>query len=115
VKRAHILAGTMSEEFLVSLTQDINIFDSARHTLDFEFISQNPDYKKLVTDIDPGDHHWLNFELIEAKKDLFIRGAKAAYHFLIGFDWKNYKSIRKEIAKVCEAEEEISQSSRNTS
>lgn len=91
------------------------IFDSARHTLDFDFISQNPDYKKLVTDIDPGDHHWLNFELSdEAKKDLFIRGARAAYHFLIGFDWKNYKKIRKEIAKVCEAEEEISKSSTST-
>lgn len=92
------------------------IFDSARHTLDFDFISQNPDYKKLVTDINPGDHHWLNFELSdEAKKDLFIRGARAAYHFLIGFDWKNYKKIRKEIAKVCEAEEEISQSSKSAS
>ena len=89
---------------------------AARHTLDFDFISQNPDYKKLVTDIDPGDHHWLNFELsVEAKKDLFIRGARAAYHFLIGFDWKNYKKLRKEIAKVCEAEEETSKSSKSTS
>lgn len=92
------------------------IFDSARHTLDFDFISQNPDYKKLVTDIDPGDHHWLNFELSdEAKKDLFIRGARAAYHFLIGFDWKKYKKIRKEIAKVCEAEEEMSKPPKSTS
>jgi NTE family protein len=92
------------------------IFDAARHTLDLDFISKNPDYKKLVTDIDPGDHHWLNFELSdEAKKDLFIRGARAAYHFLIGFDWKSYKKLRKEIAKVCEAEEQISKSSNPTS
>jgi NTE family protein len=89
------------------------IFDAARHTLDFDFISKNPDYKKLVTDINTGDHHWLNFELSdEAKKDLFVRGATAAYHFLIGFDWENYKKIRAEIAKVCEAEEKISKSSK---
>lgn len=92
------------------------IFDSARHTLDFDFISQNPDYRKLVTDIDPGDHHWLNFEMSDAaKKDLFIRGARAAYHFLIGFDWKNYKKIRKDIARVCETEEQIARSSKPAS
>ena len=83
------------------------IFDAARHTLDFDFIQKNPDYQKLVTDIDTGDHHWLNFELSdEDKKDLFVRGAKAAYHFLRGFDWKNYKQIRAGIAEACKKAEE---------
>jgi NTE family protein len=75
------------------------IFDVARHTLDDDFIAQNPDYRHLVTMIDTGDHNWLNFTMADGDKlNLFIRGAEAASAFLCGFDWKQYKEIRKGIA-----------------
>lgn len=75
------------------------IFDAARHTLDFDFIKQNPDYKHLVKMIDTGDHNWLNFAMTEEDKvDLFARGAEAAADFLCGFEWDKYKKIRKGIA-----------------
>lgn len=55
-------------------------------------LRQNPDYRHLVTMIDTGSHHWLNFTMSnEDKVDLFVRGAKAAAEFLCGFDWLGYK------------------------
>jgi NTE family protein len=77
------------------------IFEAARQTMDQEFVNQNPDYQKLITNIDTGRHHWLDFGLTDDdKKDLFIAGAQAAYNFLIGFDWLKYKQIREGIAKA---------------
>ncbi len=75
------------------------VFDAARHTLDFDFISQNPDYAHLVAMIDTGDHNWLNFSMKDSDKiDLFARGAKAAADFLREFNWEKYKHVRKGIA-----------------
>ena len=75
------------------------IFDAARHTLDFDFIKQNPDYTHLVTMINTGEHNWLNFNMEDEDKiDLFARGAEAAAKFLCSFDWAKYKEIRKGIA-----------------
>lgn len=75
------------------------VFDAARHTLDFDFISQNPDYNHLVTMIKTGDHNWLNFGMDAPDKiDLFARGAQAAAEFLCKFDWIKYKNIRQGIA-----------------
>ncbi len=77
------------------------VFDAARHTLDFDFISRNPDYKHLVAMIDTGHHNWLNFSMEEKDKiDLFARGAAAAADFLQTFNWTKYKSIRKGIAEA---------------
>jgi NTE family protein len=77
------------------------IFNSARHCLDYDFIARNPDYRNLVTCIDTGEHNWLNFDMTdEAKVDLFVSGARAADQFLRKFDWKEYKNIRKGIAKA---------------
>ena len=77
------------------------IHDSARHTLDYDFLLRHPDYRNLMTWIDTGDHHWLNFNLSdEDKKDLFIRGAQAAKEFLCAFDWPAYKKLRGRIAKT---------------
>jgi NTE family protein len=71
------------------------MFDAARHTLDYDFIVQNPDYRHLVAMIKTGDHNWLNFALSDADKvDLFQRGAIKAAEFLQGFDWAAYKKIR---------------------
>jgi NTE family protein len=75
-------------------------FNSARHCLDYDFIKRNPDYRHLVSHIDTGDHHWLNFDLTaEAKIDLFRRGAEAADAFLATFQWDEYKKIRRGIAE----------------
>jgi NTE family protein len=75
------------------------VFDAARHTLDFDFISQNPDYTHLVAMIDTGDHNWLNFSMADsAKIDLFARGAQKAAAFLRDFNWEKYKHVRKGIA-----------------
>lgn len=92
-------------------------FNTARHILDYQFLLRNEDYENLITRIETGDVHWLNFEL--SKDDmlhLFRAGAKAARDFLLGtkppptggdgappvkdkpklpFDWEHYKAIRK--------------------
>lgn len=73
--------------------------DTARRILDREFIRKNQDYRQLVTYIDTDHHHWLNFELSDKDKlDLVVRGIKAGFRFIAGFDWKEYKGIRQEIA-----------------
>lgn len=80
------------------------IFDAARHTLDEDFIAQNPDYQQLVAMIDTGDHNWLNFSMEdEEKQDLFARGAEAAAAFLCRFDWHEYKKTREGIAAAFKA------------
>jgi NTE family protein len=76
------------------------IFDSARFNLDNDFIARNPDYRKLVSCIDTGEHNWLNFNLTdEAKRDLFRRGAMEADRFMREFDWHEYKELRRGIAQ----------------
>ena len=72
------------------------VFGSASHTLDYDFIKRNPDYKKLVAYIDTGEEHgWLDFDMgKEDKVDLFVRGARKATEFLAGFNWEEYKQIR---------------------
>jgi NTE family protein len=77
------------------------IFDSARFNLDADFIARNPDYRKLVSCIGTGHHHWLNFNMSDSDKiDLFRRGAEEADRFLRGFDWQEYKEIRRGIAQT---------------
>lgn len=72
------------------------VFRSASHTLDYDFIKRNPDYRKLVAYIDTGKHGWLDFDMSdEAKIDLFVRGAREAAKFLSTFDWEGYKEIRR--------------------
>lgn len=71
------------------------IFNSARHSLDYEFIHRNPDYRRLVTWIPAEGYNWLDFNMPEAKKKgLFMEGARCAADFLSAFDWDGYKKIR---------------------
>jgi NTE family protein len=71
------------------------LFDSSRHSADYDFIARNPDYKQLVTYIDTGKHNWLDFFMdTTAKVDLFRRGVEAAVDFLLKFDWDGYKKLR---------------------
>lgn len=78
------------------------IFNSARHTLDYDFLHRNSDYKKLVTWIPAEGYNWLDFNMPDEKKvGLFLEGAKSAAEFLRGFDWPQYKDIRRaEVTKV---------------
>ena len=77
------------------------VFNAARHTLDYDFIMQNPDYKHLVAMINTGEHNWLNFSMPEEDKlDLFQRGAAKAAEFLQGFDWANYRRIRADLREA---------------
>jgi len=72
-------------------------FDTARIARDNEFINSNPDFRKLVSQIQVGDVNWLNFNLPdEDKRSLFLNGAIAAADFLIGFDWEAYKALREQ-------------------
>jgi NTE family protein len=72
------------------------VFSSASHTLDYDFIKRNPDYRMLVAYIDTGQHGWLDFDMgDEARVDLFIRGARKAEEFLTTFNWEGYKDVRR--------------------
>jgi NTE family protein len=72
------------------------VFRSASHTLDYDFIKRNPDYRKLVAYIDTAQHGWLDFDMDEeAKVDLFVRGAREAERFLTTFNWEEYKDLRR--------------------
>ncbi len=73
------------------------MFNSIRHLHDYDFILRNPDYKMLIKHINIGEHNWLNFALTDDdKKDLFVRGARAAAEFLRKFDWLGYKKVREQ-------------------
>jgi NTE family protein len=72
------------------------VFRAASHTLDYDFVKRNPDYRRLVAYIDTGEHGWLDFDMRdEDKVDLFYRGARKAAEFLRGFDWAEYKEVRR--------------------
>lgn len=76
-------------------------FNTARHAMDAEFIKQNPDYSKLVAYIDTEDINWLDFAMSkETKLRLFRMGALTAVAFLQGFNWRDYKRIRRSLAEA---------------
>ena len=73
------------------------LFSSLRHTNDYDFIYQNPDYRRLIAYIPTEGHNWLNFYMSEDEKlVLFRKGVRAAYEFLERFDWPAYKALRRE-------------------
>jgi NTE family protein len=76
-------------------------FNTARHAMDAEFLKQNPDYSKLVAYIDTEDISWLDFAMSnETKLRLFRMGALTAVAFLRGFNWRDYKRIRRSLAEA---------------
>ncbi len=77
------------------------IFNTARHGLDYDFITRNPDYRALVTSIGTQGYDWLDFAMPdEDKVGLFTRGAEAACSFLRTFDWAAYKELRRHLSHV---------------
>lgn len=84
------------------------IFDSARHTLDYDFIRRNPDYDLLVGLIDTGEHHWLDFDMaVSDQADLFARGAACARDFLRKFDWAAYKEVREGMSSAVKSSRDL--------
>jgi len=76
-------------------------FNTARHAMDTEFIQKNPDYKRLVGYIDTGDIGWLDFGMArDTKLKLFRLGATSAIDFLKGFDWADYKRVRRSLVEA---------------
>ncbi len=92
------------------------VFNSARHTLDYEFIKKNPDYKNLVEFIpctykdDSGktvSYGWLDFNMPDSHKaELFLQGARKAITFIKEFSapfgdrptkWEYYKQLRRSL------------------
>ena len=90
------------------------VFNSARHTLDYEFIKKNPDYKNLVGFIpctykdasgNTCSYGWLNFDMPDSHKQaLFLQGAWRAVKFIKEFSgsfggyntkWEYYKELRR--------------------
>lgn len=71
------------------------IFDSARHCLDYDFLSSNHDYRHLVQYIPCLGVNWLDFGMDESTRArLFREGARQAIDFLSGFDWEAYRELR---------------------
>jgi NTE family protein len=81
-----------------------SVFNASRFYSDIDFLRKNPDYGKLVSYIETGDHHWLQFDMGEEEKiDLFLRGVKAGVKFLNQFEWEKYKDIRRSCAEAVSA------------
>ena len=87
------------------------LFKALRHYSDYDFIFQNPDYRRLIAHIPTGDHNWLNFNMTEADKlDLFKSGMRTAHEFLESFDWPAYKELRRaqlEVDRVARRERAV--------
>ena len=94
------LENRLAENISTSFSFGAAIFESARLNLDVDFIARNPDFRKLVSIIDTGEHNWLDFGMSDERKlDLFARGAREADRFLRSFNWKEYKELRASMAK----------------
>jgi len=68
-----------------------------RQVHDYDFILQNPDYKKLICKIDADEKfQWLDFDMNDDEKiSLFNLGAEKAIQFLESFNWEEYKDLRR--------------------
>ena len=73
-----------------------------RQIHDYDFLLKNPDYSRLICKIDAdAEFNWLNFNMSrERQVELFALGAKKAIEFLEGFDWEDYKKLRKRMSAV---------------
>ena len=76
------------------------LFGTARSYYDKNFLLKNSFFKKGIGVIPMAGFGWLNFFIDnEAKKDMFVLGAKAATKFLKDFDWGEYKTARSDMQK----------------
>jgi NTE family protein len=70
--------------------------NTAGGIFDFDFLHKNPDYRNLVAYIPADESQAFNFGMSDLDKySLFIQGMQTALKFLQGFDWEEYKKLRK--------------------
>ncbi|TBW28675.1 patatin-like phospholipase family protein [Gramella sp. KN1008] len=76
-----------------------SMISTMRQIHDYDFILQNPDYKRLICKIDADEKfNWLNFGMSpEKQQQLFLLGAQKAIRFLYDFNWEEYKEIRRKL------------------
>ncbi len=74
----------------------MHTFEAARQMSDFNFQQKNrEEYDHLVKNIDTAGYNWVDFNISEKKKrELFVKGARAAAQFITGFHWTTYKKLR---------------------
>ncbi len=82
-----------------------SLISTMRQFNDYDFLIRNPEYRSLVGRINADavtdqngekKFHWLDFNMGEEEKiKLFVLGAKRAVEFLRGFEWEDYKEMRK--------------------
>jgi len=81
-----------------------DVFSAARHGHDDDFITQNPDYRHLVSYADTSRFNWLDFNLDEPTKlALFVARAEAAARFVAAFDCASYKEVRRQLIRAYQA------------
>ncbi len=75
------------------------MFNTVRFYYDKDFLIKNTFFKKGIGVIPLKGYGWLNFFLTdEAKREMFVLGAKAATKFLLeDFNWNDYKQGRQEM------------------
>lgn len=74
---------------------------TARHTLDTEWLQGNPDHARLVSHIDTEELDWHDLAPSdETRLRLFRMGARAAVTFLRGFNWRDHKRVRRALAEA---------------
>ena len=72
-----------------------NCFSAARQMRDHDVILKNPDFIRLIANINDNNINWLDFNLSDENKlKLFRRGVIAACSFLKDFEWEEYKKLR---------------------
>ena len=70
-----------------------NLFNASRYYYDKDFILKNKTVSKSIADVPIKDINWLDFGLdVNAKQDLFMQGAMAAYLFFSGDKWSKQEA-----------------------
>jgi len=84
------------------------LLSALRHYADYDFIFKNPLYKYLIAHIPTEKYHWLDFNMgPEEKLGLFREGFMAGHRFLEGFDWEQYKELRRAEIEIYRAHEKM--------
>lgn len=71
------------------------LFNTVRFYYDKDFLLKNKMFKRGVGTVHLSNYNWLNF-FVKPKDmiDMFAIGAEAATHFLLNFNWEEYKVDR---------------------
>lgn len=83
------------------LSTFLGAIETARHTLDAQWLDARPEHAALVTQIDTEDVDWSDLDPSnETRLRLFRMGARAAITFLRSTNWREHKRVRRAIAEA---------------